>query len=177
MTWIKREPKKKIGAKERAKRIVYRTIVFIIVVIAATLGGQFGRDIWHKVYPAPDVKQKKAVEEAIIKGATAAVKTINENAPIMVDDLTRLEKATVGPGARLVYHQTLITLDSTKVDKKKFFSGMKEKIEKSICEQGKIIDTIERGGIFSYRYSGKNGGHIATINIDQINCLPQEIKN
>lgn len=70
---------------------------FIGILIVASIGGQIGKGVGHAALslskPGP-----QEIEATLIEGFMRAAEQYNRTLPMMVDQDTRLETATVGPG-------------------------------------------------------------------------------
>jgi hypothetical protein len=98
------------------------------------------------------------------------VREINATVPKMVDETTRLDRASAGPGRRLTYDLTLISLKAQDVDR----TAWKQSVAPSIranMSQTKGMHTLLAAGItVASRYSSSDG-----VLIDEIILRPEEL--
>lgn len=73
---------------------------FIVVLIAAAIGGGIGKQVGKEVF-APAKPTAQQIEEKLIEGFNKAAEQSNRLGPRMVDKDTRWDTTTVGPGARV----------------------------------------------------------------------------
>ena len=81
-----------------------------VILAAAALGGGLGRELgdlttgpFSRFFePTP-----QEIEEYMIEGLETAAEILNRQVPMMVDDFTRMDSVTVGPGAMITYHYSL----------------------------------------------------------------------
>jgi hypothetical protein len=125
----------------------------------------------------PVYKQYKAseVESRLTESFELAAEQINSLVPKMIDNDTRLDKATVGPGPRLTYHYTLPNRKSGEVDADLMQSILKSDIAAKVCSNEEMKNALQYGGIYSYSYSGNDNVSILTFDIVGQDCHPAEI--
>lgn len=84
---------------------------------------------------------------------------VNLSAPKIVDEVTRLERATAGPGRRLTYHMT-ISISEAEFDR----AGWKQKtlpaIRTNTLEQDATRTLLNAGITVVIRYSSKEGAYL-----------------
>lgn len=105
-----------------------------------------------------------AVTDAELKEAADAV---NQQAPIMVDEHTRLDNASAGQQS-LTYHYTLVNYAASDLDKTKFVEALRPNLLKAGCQTLKNL--LNEGVDVNYSYSGKNKGAIASLTLTASDC-------
>ncbi|WP_220754884.1 hypothetical protein, partial [Shewanella sp. KT0246] len=142
--------------------------LLIVFAFFSVIGEEFGKTISQQ-------SEKDAKAQSIIKELTIAAKQINDVGPRLIDDDTRLDGVSVGPGLRLTYHYTLlnyVTNDSTsKIIKSNFFSLVKERA----CLNSALKQTMQEGVEFVYSYSDSSGSSVKYLIIDKKKCAPSSI--
>src|SRR5262245_21791592 len=97
-------------------------------------------------------------------------KQINGRLPMMVDEVTRWESATHGPGRRWTYNYTLISMSSTDVTGQQIQDALGEKIRTSVCTTREMQVFVKNKVQVVYHYAGKDGADIGEIVVDTTQC-------
>jgi hypothetical protein len=84
------------------------------------------------------IPTQKDVDKKLIEGFKKAAKEVNRTAPIMVDESTRLDKVTVGPGAIATYHYTFPKHSSKDIDSNFLKANLRPVIIKNVCANKKM---------------------------------------
>lgn len=93
-------------------------------------------------------------------------KVLNEGAPKMVDEITRLEKATVGPGKLLTIDVTITSLKAADIDRAVWNTEVIPKLKTGIL--GSTITSVLRtGNTLTYRYTGSDGVLIDELSLTE----------
>ncbi len=87
-------------------------------------------------------------------------------APRMVDDQTRLDRATAGPGHRVVLHHTVTRLKANEVDRSAWQRSVVPQLRQNVLNS-RMNDVLGRGITLVYRYSGSDG-----VLIDEVVFVP-----
>ena len=123
---------------------------------------------------ATRVRSRDAKNEDIARGLThgfkQAAETINQGTPTMVDDETRLDRATAGPGAILTYHYTFPNYASDAVDSAWINSQLRESVTSSVCKSEGMKPALEYGGKYIYSYSGNDQKVVGSFQITRKDC-------
>ncbi len=93
--------------------------------------------------------------------ATQAAEAINRSTPKMIDAITRFDRATAGPGQRVVIDQTVITMSAAQVSKATwdaFLPQLRKHVENSAV--GKLP---AQGITIIYRFHGSDGAVIGEL--------------
>lgn len=142
---------------------------FIAVVIAIAIGGQIGREVGKATF-SPSKPSSRDIEADLIEGFSIAAKELNQKCPMMLDEETRIDKVTVGPGARIVYHHTFPNYNSNEIDANLIRTNLRTEVMQKVCSNEKMKKSIEYGGIYVYSYYGKDAVEIAQFEIDRSDC-------
>ena len=148
---------------------VLSVLGFIAVLIAMAIGGQIGKEVGKEAFTQSKPSQKE-IEAVLIEGFEKAAKQVNATTPTMVDEDTRMDKATVGPGARVNYHYTFPKYSSMDVDSGWIISNLRPVVKSNVCANKKMKPSLQYGGVYSFSYSGSDGVHIASFQVDRNDC-------
>lgn len=144
-------------------------IGFIAVLIAASIGGQIGKQVGKTVF-SPAKPSEQEILSKLAQGFEAAAKQVNSAAPTMVDEETRMDRATVGPGALLTYHYTFPNYSSRDLDSGLINANVFPVVKKSVCASKEMKPSLQYGGQYAYSYSGNDGVLIGGFTIDRYDC-------
>ena len=144
-------------------------IGLIVVLIFAGIGGQVGKEVGKAAF-IPSKPSQKEIEAKLIEGFEKGAKQVNATAPTMVDEDTRMDKATVGPGARVTYHYTFPKYSSRDVDSGWIISNLRPVVKSNVCVSKDMKPSLQYGGVYSFSYSGSDGVHIASFQVDRNDC-------
>ena len=81
---------------------------------------------------------------------------VNASAPKIVDEVTRLDRATTGPGRRLVYHMT-ISIPQSGFDRTEWKEKTVPVIRNNTMEQDGSRALLKAGITIAIRYSSEDG--------------------
>ncbi|MDZ7805435.1 hypothetical protein [Thiohalophilus sp.] len=96
-----------------------------------------------------------------------AADAVNQQAPMMVDQETRLDGADSGSQV-LTYNYTLVNYNAGDLDRNKFTQALRPTMLKSGC---KTLEPLLSEGIdVQYVYRGKDKGEIATLGLTRADC-------
>ena len=141
-------------------------------LIGKVVGGVIGKEVGKSFSPSKPSQQE--VESGLIDGFTTAANQFNQKLPMMMDADTWLDKATVGPGPRAVYHHTFPKYTSRDIDANWLHTNLKPEIMRKVCSSNDMKKSLQFGGIYVYAYSGSDGVEISRIEIDRNDCgLPK----
>lgn len=146
-----------------------RIMVFVVVMlIIMAIGGTAGKLIGQSVF-GPSKLAPQQVEEELIKGLAIAVQQINERGPSMLDENTRLDRASVGPGLRITYHHTLPRYNSQEIDAGVLRDNLAE-VRNRVCANKDMAPNLKYGATYVYSYSGNDGATITSFEVRQSDC-------
>lgn len=110
------------------------------------------------------------IKKDLIQGLKKGADELNKSTPLMVDDETRLDSVTVGPGLSANYFYTFPKYNSNEIDLEFVVEELKKEVLSSICENLDMKPTLDHGGIFNYSYSGSDSKKIFNIKINKSDC-------
>ncbi|OLU16837.1 MULTISPECIES: type II secretion system pilot lipoprotein GspS-beta [unclassified Pseudomonas] len=139
----------------------------IYLLSAATL---FGLVAYKAVYIDRD-PEKLAAEalESATKVAEATAFMVNREAPNMVDDETRLEKAEAGPGALVTFHYTFINYDGDEFPEDAV-AEMRSDLMNHTCTDAELRKTLNGGLTYDYVYANNLGATVVTASVSADIC-------
>lgn len=141
----------------------------IIILIGSAIGGMIGKQC-GKALVQFNSSSPQEIEQELIKGFETAARQINQNTPIMVDEVTRMDNATVGPGARVTYHCTFIKYSSDDIDLTKLHTNLRPIVKDRVCNNKDMKQSLQYGGIYTYTYYGNDGEFLSSFDIDRNDC-------
>lgn len=145
----------------------------IAILVAAGIGSQIGRDVGKTVL-SPQKLSQDEIEVKLMESFATAARQYNQRLPMMLDDNTRLDRATVGPGPRVVYHHTFPKYTSRDIDSSWLHRNLRPDVVRKVCASGDMKQSLQYGGIYVYSYSGNDGIEVASFEIDGKDCgLPR----
>jgi hypothetical protein len=149
---------------------VIGAIVGLIVVLAfAGIGGQVGKELGKAAF-SPSKPTEKEIMAKLAEGFEVAAKQINDSAPTMVDEETRMDGASAGPGASLTYHYTFPNYSSSDIDSGLIKSNVFPTVKNGVCSNKEMKPSLQYGGRYTYSYSGNDGVLIGEFTIDRNDC-------
>ncbi len=122
---------------------VLSVLGFIGILIVASIGGQIGKEV-GKVAMKPSTQE---VEAKLTEGFEQAANQYNQKLPMMVDQDTRLDKATVGPGPRIVYHHTFPKYSSRDIDANWLQTNLRPEVSRKVCSSADMKKSL-RGDLY-----------------------------
>ena len=145
-------------------------LIFLVVIIVSGTGGFFGKISGNAFSASVTSSSQQEVNERLIKGFVTAANILNQKCPIMIDKDTRLDRATVGPGPRTVYHHTFPRFSSRELDKNSIIASLKPQVKSNVCANQDMKKSLQYGGIYVYAYSSNDSIELGRIEIDRNDC-------
>jgi len=142
-------------------------IVFVIFV--AAIAGGIGKEVGKHMF-TPDSPTADGIEKGLVQGFNKAAEQLNKDAPTMIDEETRMNKATVGPGAMLTYHYTFPNYSSDEVQSEWIRSDLRESVTSQVCNSKEMKPALQYGGTYKYSYSGNDQRVIGAFQITRTDC-------
>jgi len=99
----------------------------------------------------------------------SAAEQINAQLPSMLDEVSRLESASVD-GTALVYLIEIIDLASSEIDADELRETLRPGILQHSCGPPNPQPIIQQGGTFTYQYEGNDQVTIAKISVSLDDC-------
>lgn len=142
---------------------------FIVVLVAASIGGQIGKEVGKSAF-APSKPTQQQIEEKLLEGFTKAAEQANSRGPVMVDQDTRWDKSVAGPGARLTYFYSFPKYSSRDIERGWLLANLQPEVRKSVCGSKEMKPSLQYGGIYVYSYTGNDGVEIARFELSKHDC-------
>ena len=133
------------------------------------IGGQIGKEVGKSAF-SPSKPSQQEIEAKLIEGFIIATKQVNSKTPTMIDENTRMDKATVGPGALVTYHYTFPNHSSRDVDSSWIISNLRPTVKNKVCVSKEMKPSLQYGGIYAFSYTGNDGVHIARFQVSGNDC-------
>ena len=137
----------------------------VIVLVFTGIGGKIGKEVGQAAFSS-----SSSMEKELTAALAIAAKQINESAPTMVDEETRMDGASVGPAATITYHLTILNYSSSDIDSGLIRSDIFPSVKSGVCSNEDMKTSLQYGAKYTYSYSGKNGGFIGKFTIDRNDC-------
>lgn len=146
-------------------KVLGSIFALVILITAGVIVIQSAREQF-----TPSEQNSRALETKVIEGFELAAEQLNAMSPVMVDEETRMEKATVGPGALMTYHYTFPNFSSKDIDVNMMSASVFPIIRDGVCASAEMKPSLQYGGKYAYSYSGYDGVHIVKFVIDRNDC-------
>jgi hypothetical protein len=104
---------------------------------------------------------------ALVLQGTVAV--VNKQLPQMVDNDTRLEKAS-SDGNTLVYHYMLVNNPASAIDPAALQKTVEPMILQQSCAAPNLRSVIDQGGSLLYSFNGNDNAFIVAVKVDRSRC-------
>ena len=141
----------------------------IVALIVWAVSGQIGRDVGKAAF-APSKPTQKEIEAKLIEGFEEAARQVNASAPTMIDDGTRMDKATVGPGALVTNHYTFLKYSSQEIDPIWIHQELLPVVKSNVCASKDMKPSLQYGGVYAFSYSGNDGIKIVSFQVNRNDC-------
>jgi hypothetical protein len=136
----------------------------IVGIIAAAIGAVLGSYAVNRGFTNRTANVEKALAQASNE--------LNKTVPLMVDEETRLDGTTAGPGKVLLYRYTLVNVvKDTSLDTKTLENAIRPIIVNQYKTSAGFKTFREAGVSMRYQYSDKNGVFITELVIG-----PEDLK-
>nr|WP_312968620.1 hypothetical protein [Pseudomonas sp.] len=139
----------------------------IYLLSAATL---FGLVAYKAVYIDRD-PEKLAAEalESATKVAELTAIMVNREAPQIIDEQVRLEKAEAGPGALVTYYYTFINYDGEALPEDAL-AEMRADMLKQTCNDKALRKPFSDGLKYEFQYANNVGATVASVSVSAEGC-------
>jgi hypothetical protein len=94
----------------------------------------------------------------------------NQAAPAAIDEFTRLDGATAGPGLTLTTRYTLVNPADQGINSETFGTKLTPVVKEGSCKNPDLRPLIDRGATVVLEYRGLDGKPIGTISINRDTC-------
>lgn len=143
-------------------------LLYLFVIIAVVIGAVVGRQFAGKWFASKPSAQE--VEARLMEGFNKAANEFKQKLPMMLDQDTRLDKVSVGPGARIVYQHTLPNYTSQQIDANWLVTNLRPDVVSKVCTSADMKQSLQYGGVFVYSYFGSDAVEISQFSIDRNDC-------
>lgn len=150
--------------------LILGAVVGLVVVPAfAGTGGQVSKEAGKAAFSSSKPTEKEIMAK-LTEGFEVAAKQINDSGPTMVDEETRMDGASVGPGALLTYHFSFLNYSSSDLDSGVIKTHIFPSVKMGVCLSHEMRPSLQYGGKYTYSYSGSDGVVIGEFTIDRNDC-------
>lgn len=151
------------------KKTLFLTLGFILFVTIVLIASGLLRDSSLPSI-ATDERRQLSDSQSIEEGFLEAEAFINAQAPIKIDDQTRLNKAIAGPGDLMTYYYSLTKVAIADVEPTTVLKDIKPKVLKSLCSNPDMQPVLQAGARLVYVYSDMAGKEVGRINVTAADC-------
>lgn len=142
---------------------------FVVILIAMAISGQIGKEVGRFAF-TPKKPNQQDIDAELFQQMKEAARQLNKNTPMMVDSNTRMDSATVGPGLRITYHYTFPAFSSRDLKPSLLRSNLQPTVRQNVCKNSDMKLSLEYGATYRYSYSGNDGAHIYTFELNGNDC-------
>ena len=142
---------------------------FLILLLAVSSGAQARGLLSGAAGVVAGETAKSAMSPSLEKALAQVATDLNAKAPIMVNNDTRLDHVTAGPGRRITYQHTLTTLPSTQVDPA-LWTQQSAIMRRTVCGTAQMAALFDNGVTVAYAYAGSDGLPVGTLDITPHDC-------
>jgi hypothetical protein len=104
---------------------------------------------------------------------TQAANGVNATAPKMIDHVTRLDGARVGPGALFTYEYTVTNLRVSLLSPAglaAFRRRLSVSVQQAVCREGELTPLLRAGTTVRFHYHDRVGKDLATVSVSSAIC-------
>jgi hypothetical protein len=141
---------------------------FAAVFVAAIIGGEIGKKAGKTAFVS--TPSQHAIEAELIAGFKQAEAKYKTKLPMMVDQDTRLDKMTVGPGVRVVYWYSFPKHRSRDINANDISIKLRSDTVRKVCASTGMKKSLQYGGVYVYSYFGSDDLEIAKFEVDRHAC-------
>lgn len=114
--------------------------------------------------------------EGLMSGLQKAADQLNAMAPVMLDELTRLDKIEIN-GTTAINHYTFLLEPVPDIDQQWLEENYQQTVTASTCDDNMIREIIELGASMIRSYAFQDGTQIGQLYVDQEVCLIRDMGN
>jgi hypothetical protein len=148
-----------------SKNIVIKIVSGFFLLMAIGIASIIGK-VAAKSATEPSQEEKKT---EMIKMLQGFADDTNPTLPKMVDEITQMDKITVGSDLRLIYHQSTPKYSRSDLDINAI-NNYKQTVTNSICSKEETLRFIGDDGVYEYIVNDKNGVEIADVIVTRSDC-------
>ncbi len=98
------------------------------------------------------------------------VNSTNDNLPMMVNEYTRWDSASMIPGEEMVYNYTLVNYSSTDIDSQTFSQTVNQVAINEACKNPSLQVFYQNGMALKYNYFSNDESLISHVEISPADC-------
>lgn len=147
-----------------------KSAAFGVATIAAFLLWGAGQAVAQHYGKPVDASYTDRAGEELVEKLKSEVEQINRQVPMMMDEETRLDKATLGPGATVIYHFTFPGYSAEQVDPDKLAENLSPALTQNICLDEQLKESMEEGARYVYAFHGNDGREISRMEVGEADC-------
>ena len=141
---------------------------FIVVLVVAIIGGQIGKEVGKSAFSSKPTRQQ--IEAKLIEGFNQAAEQSNRLGPRMLDQDTRWDTTTVGPGARVNYYYSFPNYSSQDITAAWLDTNLKSVVKNGVCTNKDMKPSLQYGGTYVYFFLGNDGVEITRFMFNRHDC-------
>jgi GYF domain 2/RDD family len=151
------------GAQLRTGLAAGVYLLALMGLFALGLHAQHGSKYSVTRAPAPVLRQE----------LTQAANGVNANSPRMIDHITRLDGASVGPGPLFTYDYTLTNL-SVRLLSSATLARLQRRlsahVRQAVCRAGALAPILRAGTTVRFRYRDRDGRDLVQVSVTEADC-------
>ncbi|MEA5508451.1 hypothetical protein VB715_01605 [Crocosphaera sp. UHCC 0190] len=112
----------------------------------------------------PIYAENLLISEAMLQQMT---QELNQNLPMMINDLARWDSVSAGPGSLLNYNFTIVSANKPNANELK---QLQMALVSNTCRDQSVGLLLENGVALSFNYRGNGGQSLANIRVNPADC-------
>ncbi|HEU5442464.1 MAG TPA: RDD family protein [Steroidobacteraceae bacterium] len=152
------------GSRRRTWAAASIYVLGVTALLALGLYTRHNRSAYTAAHtPAPVLQQE----------LTQAANAVNASSPRMIDRITRLDGAHVGPGALLTYEYTLTNMHAARLSAMTLETlrwRLSAHVRQAICRGTAPRPMLSTGTTIRFRYRDKDGRELVTVTVSSADC-------
>lgn len=162
------DEKQKLSMTGKTEKIVSAGLALLGLLVVMAFSGVFGEFLGDELSDAVTGSSPATIEEALKE----AEGSVNSQAPIMVDEVTRLDKAAVDEKT-ISYHYSFVGYSKADINPIAIQTTLKESVNSSICLAPQM-EAFRRFGVdMEYIYFDDSGEYVSSFVINAGGCSSQ----
>ncbi|MGL5793323.1 MAG: hypothetical protein ACRC06_02770 [Waterburya sp.] len=113
-----------------------------------------------------DLSEMVASEDFLVLTADM----MNKSLPLMLDQDTRWDSSSAGPGKTLNYNYTLVNYSASQIDKTKFTKNNHQLLTQMICDEPATQIFPQGGVLLNFNYYDNINKLIANVKLEPSDC-------
>ncbi|GAB4542613.1 MAG: hypothetical protein Tsb0014_35540 [Pleurocapsa sp.] len=118
----------------------------------------------------------KAESDYLTSLISQTVDIMNQNLPMMVDNDTRWDSSSAGPGKQLNYNYTLVNYSSAELSNPQMFNfqvfedSLNYSIKTEVCQLQAVKFLFQNGVVATYNYYANDNEFVTQIEVSPSDC-------